>query len=103
MKYRLPLLASACAVALALSLGAARAEVSPLDLVQPIADYKIYVQDNLDILVKDTKAFTDAVKAGELEKPGSFIRQPAYPMKRSSRLPNFCRSRCLHRQSCRRS
>ncbi|MBB5700834.1 iron uptake system component EfeO [Ochrobactrum daejeonense] len=68
MKYRLPLLASACAVALALSLGAARAEVSPLDLVQPIADYKIYVQDNLDILVKDTKAFTDAVKAGELEK-----------------------------------
>lgn len=68
MKYRLPLLASACAVALSLSFGAAKAEVSPLDLVQPIADYKIYVQENLDILVKDTKAFTDAIKAGELEK-----------------------------------
>ncbi|MCH4542562.1 EfeM/EfeO family lipoprotein [Ochrobactrum sp. POC9] len=72
MKYRLPLyvsgLASACAVALALSFGAAKAEVSPLDLVQPIADYKVYVQENLDVLVKDTKAFTDAVKAGDLEK-----------------------------------
>ncbi|WP_343315900.1 iron uptake system protein EfeO [Brucella sp. BE17] len=68
MNYRLPLLASACAVALSLSFGTARAEVSPLDLVQPIADYKIYVQENLDILVKDTKAFTDAIKAGDLEK-----------------------------------
>lgn len=68
MKYRLPLLASACAVAVSLSFGVAKAEVSPLDLVQPIADYKIYVQENLDILVKDTKAFTDAVKVGDLEK-----------------------------------
>ncbi|WP_273793431.1 iron uptake system protein EfeO [Brucella anthropi] len=68
MKYRLPLLASACAVAFILSFGAAKAEVSPLDLVQPIADYKVYVQENLDVLVKDTKAFTDAVKAGDLEK-----------------------------------
>ncbi|MBV2143155.1 iron uptake system protein EfeO [Falsochrobactrum sp. TDYN1] len=68
MKYRLPLLASACAVALSLGFSAAKAEVSPLDLVQPIADYKIYVQENLDILVKDTKAFTDAIKAGDIEK-----------------------------------
>lgn len=68
MKYRLPLLASACVVALSLSFGVAKAEVSPLDLVQPIADYKIYVQDNLDVLVKDTKAFTDAIKAGDLAK-----------------------------------
>lgn len=68
MKYRLPLLASACVVALSLSFGAAKAEVSPLDLVQPIADYKIYVQDNLDVLVEDTKAFTDAIKAGDLAK-----------------------------------
>lgn len=68
MKYRLPLLASACAVALTLSFGAAKAEVSPLDLVQPIADYKIYVQDNLEVLVRDTKAFTDAIKAGDLAK-----------------------------------
>lgn len=71
MKYRLPLLASVCAVALSLGFSAARAEVSPLDLVQPIADYKIYVQDNLEVLVKDTKAFTDAIKAGDLEKAKS--------------------------------
>lgn len=68
MKYRLPLLASACAALFSLSFGTARAEVSPLDLVQPIADYKVYVQENLDVLVKDTKAFTEAIKAGELEK-----------------------------------
>lgn len=67
MKYRLPLLASACAVALSLSFGVAKLKF-PLDLVQPIADYKIYVQDNLDVLVKDTKAFTDAIKAGDLAK-----------------------------------
>ncbi|MEJ5021682.1 iron uptake system protein EfeO [Ochrobactrum vermis] len=79
MKYRLPLLASACAVALTLSFSAAKAEVSPLDLVQPIADYKVYVQENLVILVKDTKAFTDAVKAGDLEKA-----KELYPFSRVS-------------------
>lgn len=88
MKYRLPLLASACAVALTLSFGAAKAEVSPLDLVQPIADYKVYVQENLDVLVKDTKAFTDAVKAGDLERLRRFIPPPVSPTKRSNRLPN---------------
>ncbi|YBV98293.1 iron uptake system protein EfeO [Phyllobacteriaceae bacterium JZ32] len=66
MKIRL--LASVCALAFATALSPARAEVSPLDLVQPIADYKLYVQENLDLLVKDTKAFTDAIKAGDLEK-----------------------------------
>ena len=47
---------------------AARAEVSPLDLVAPLADYKIYVAGKLDKLATDTKAFTDAVKAGDLAK-----------------------------------
>ncbi|MCM2293234.1 iron uptake system protein EfeO [Allorhizobium sp. BGMRC 0089] len=46
----------------------AKSTVSPEDLVQPIADYKIYVQKNLNKLVKDTKAFTEAVKAGNLAK-----------------------------------
>ncbi|MBN9046770.1 MAG: iron uptake system protein EfeO [Rhizobiales bacterium] len=69
MKYRLPLLASACAVALSLSFtGANASAVSPLDLVQPIADYKVYVEKNIDQLIKHTKAFTAAVKAGELKK-----------------------------------
>ncbi|MFD1198703.1 iron uptake system protein EfeO [Brucella gallinifaecis] len=79
MKYRLPMLASVCAVALTLGFGVAKAEVSPLDLVQPIADYKIYVQDNLDVLVKDTKAFTNAIKAGDLAKA-----KELYPSTRTS-------------------
>jgi iron uptake system component EfeO len=47
---------------------AAGAAVSPLDLVKPVADYKIYVSKQVDQLVAQTKAFTDAVKAGELDK-----------------------------------
>ena len=39
-----------------------------LDLVQPITDYKIYVTDKTEELVADTKAFTGAIKAGDLEK-----------------------------------
>ncbi|MCX8282176.1 iron uptake system protein EfeO [Phyllobacterium sp. 0TCS1.6C] len=51
----------------------ARAEVSPLDLVGPIADYKIYVSENLEKLVADTRQFTDAVKAGDLDKAKSLF------------------------------
>ncbi len=66
MKLRHPIAASL--LTLPVSLAPAYAAVSPLDLVQPIADYKIYVQGKIDTLVKDTKAFTDAVKAGDLAK-----------------------------------
>ncbi|TPM35634.1 iron uptake system protein EfeO [Mesorhizobium sp. B2-3-4] len=61
-------LLAASAIALLAGLAPARAAVSPLDLVQPIADYKIYVQGKIDTLVTSTKAFTDAVKAGDLAK-----------------------------------
>lgn len=44
----------------------ANAAVSPLDLVNPVADYKIYVSEKLEALVRDTKVFTDAIKAGDL-------------------------------------
>lgn len=44
----------------------ANAAVSPLDLVNPVADYKIYVSEKLEVLVRDTKTFTDAIKAGDL-------------------------------------
>jgi len=54
--------------ALLLGLAPAFAAVSPLDLVQPIADYKLYVQGKIDTLVTNTKGFTDAVKAGDLAK-----------------------------------
>ncbi|RMX06546.1 iron uptake system protein EfeO [Corticibacter populi] len=39
-----------------------------LDLVAPIAEYKIYVSENVEQLVKDTTAFVAAVKAGEIDK-----------------------------------
>lgn len=58
------------ATALSLTLGAvqAQAAVSPLDLVAPIAQYKVYVTKELDAFVTATKEFTDAVKAGDLTK-----------------------------------
>ncbi len=68
MKSRISLAASVFALALASHPLAASAAVSPLDLVQPIADYKLYVEGNLDTLVASTREFTDAVKAGDLAK-----------------------------------
>ncbi|MBN9063220.1 MAG: Efem/EfeO family lipoprotein [Rhizobiales bacterium 65-9] len=51
-----------------ISAGLARAETVTLDLVGPISDYKIYVSEKLDKLVEDTKAFTGAVKAGDVAR-----------------------------------
>jgi len=39
-----------------------------LQLVGPIAEYKLYVTKEVEQLVVGTKAFTDAVKAGDIEK-----------------------------------
>jgi iron uptake system component EfeO len=44
-----------------------------LDLVGPLADYKIFVAENTAKLAEDTKAFTDAVKAGDVEKAKSLF------------------------------
>lgn len=56
--------------ALAILLGGpAHAAGEPsLDLVDPIADYKIYISERLQKLVADTTAFTDAIKAGDIDK-----------------------------------
>lgn len=63
--------------ALALTLagwgGVALAADPSLDLVAPLADYKIYVAENTAKLVEDTKAFTEAVKAGDVEKAKSLF------------------------------
>lgn len=61
------------ATALALSLGSlsaglARAEVDALALVEPITDYKLYVTEKTDELLKGTTEFVAAVKAGEVDK-----------------------------------
>jgi iron uptake system component EfeO len=45
---------------------AAPAKPSPMDLVGPIAEYKVYVKGEVDVLVAETKKLTDAVKAGKL-------------------------------------
>src|ERR1700727_1610137 len=45
---------------------AAPAKPSPMDLVGPIAEYKVYVKSEVDVLVAETKKLTDAVKAGKL-------------------------------------
>lgn len=44
------------------------AAVSPLDLVGPLSEYKIYVAENVRKLVAETRAFSTAVKAGDIEK-----------------------------------
>lgn len=67
MKLRLTLLAGAAAILMA-GMPAAHAEVSPLDLVPPVTKYKLFVNEALKKLVVETHAFTEAVKAGEVEK-----------------------------------
>ena len=44
-----------------------------LDLVQPISEYKIYVSDNIDTLVKNTTDFVAAINAGDVEKAKSLF------------------------------
>jgi iron uptake system component EfeO len=44
----------------------APAKPSPMDLVGPIAEYKVYVKGEVDTLVNETRKLTDAVKAGKL-------------------------------------
>lgn len=46
----------------------AAAAVSPMDLVGPLAEYKVYVAHEVDALLAATKGFTEAVKAGRLEE-----------------------------------
>lgn len=45
----------------------ALAQDASLDLVGPLSDYKLYVAENTAQLVSDVKAFTDAIKAGDVE------------------------------------
>lgn len=53
--------------------GAAFAQDATLALVGPMAEYKLYVADETQELVKDTRAFTDAVKAGDVETAKSLF------------------------------
>ena len=53
---------------------AAPAKPSPMDLVGPIAEYKVYVKKEVDVLVAETKKLTDAVKAGKLAEAQKALR-----------------------------
>ncbi|MFO1071141.1 MAG: iron uptake system protein EfeO [Geminicoccaceae bacterium] len=68
MKLRILTPLGLAASLLAGGIQGARAEVAPMALVQPVAAYKLYVTQATQALVKDTKAFTEAVKAGEIDK-----------------------------------
>ncbi|MEF2070871.1 iron uptake system protein EfeO [Consotaella aegiceratis] len=61
-------LLAASALAVSASTSAMAAADATLDLVEPIADYKIYVSEKTDELVEDTQDFVDAIKAGDIEK-----------------------------------
>lgn len=47
-------------------LSAFAATQSPLDLVGPVSDYKIYVIEKVDQLAVETAKFTDAIKKGDI-------------------------------------
>lgn len=68
MKIHRILLAAVAAVGFMGAAATATAAVSPLALVKPVADYKLYVTDNVTKLVADVKVFTAAVKAGDIER-----------------------------------
>ncbi|MBW8729335.1 MAG: EfeM/EfeO family lipoprotein [Inquilinus limosus] len=59
---------SLSAAAMLIASGAMAAPPSPLELVEPIAKYKIYVTGEVERLVEHTRQFTEAVKAGDLKK-----------------------------------
>jgi iron uptake system component EfeO len=62
------LLAGVGAAALLFGVAEAGAVPSPLELADPIAQYKLYVIDEVGILLKQSTEFADAIKAGDLEK-----------------------------------
>lgn len=59
--------------------GSAMAADASLDLVKPLAAYKLYVASETKKLVASTEAFTKAVKAGELEKAKSLFATTRVP------------------------
>jgi iron uptake system component EfeO len=61
-------LPAAILLAGALLAGTVSAEVAPGDIVAPIADYKIWVGQEVEALLGATQAFVDAVEAGDLAK-----------------------------------
>ncbi|ODA67023.1 Iron uptake system component EfeO precursor [Methyloligella halotolerans] len=66
-----------CALTFALLLGAGGAQAqsnqASLELVEPLAEYKLYVAEHTASLVEDTKEFVGAIKDGDVEKAKSLF------------------------------
>ncbi len=73
MSIRRSILSVLVANALALTAVSAQAAVQPSELVAPIDEYKVYVDQNVAQLVKETKVFVAAVKAGNIDKAKSLF------------------------------
>ena len=73
MSIRRSILSVLVANALTLTAVSAQAAVQPSELVAPIAEYKVYVDQNVAQLVKETKVFVAAVKAGNIDKAKSLF------------------------------
>jgi len=61
---------------------AATTATSDLDLVAPLAEYKVYVMNQVDDLVKQTQRFAEAVKAGRLEEAQALYAPTRQPYER---------------------
>jgi iron uptake system component EfeO len=61
----------------------AHAAVTPLELVGPLTDYKLYVSGELQQLVDGTRAFTDAIKAGDLARARALYAPTRVPYETS--------------------
>lgn len=75
MQISKPILSVLVTVTTGLYATGSQAAVSPLELVGPISDYKIYVTEHVNKLAADTRLFTAAVKAGDIEKAKKLYAQ----------------------------
>ena len=56
--------------------------ISALDLVKPLAAYKLYVNTNLRDLVKGVQTFADAIKAGKIDEAKKLYPEVRRPYER---------------------
>ena len=67
MPSRSPVFAAAVTLSVMATAGVAQSAIPPMDLVQPVSDYKLFVAAEVDLLVSSTLKLVEAVKAGDLK------------------------------------
>jgi iron uptake system component EfeO len=60
----------------------AQAKVPPAALISAVSDYKLYVADEVDVLVRDTRRLAEAIKAGDLAGAQSLYAPARLPYER---------------------